>query len=368
MRRLATIQKILDLKPIPNADNILCATVQGWELVVKKDEFKIGDLCVYIEIDSIVPDKPEFEFLRDRKFRVKTIKLRKQISQGLALPLSILPQGKYKEDDDVTEILGVVKYDPEGDKERALLEQKINKSKNVFHKLFGQYNWYRKLIKRFTKRKANNFPSFISKTDETRIQNKPHLCEALKGKKLIATEKLDGQSATYYLKRNKIKILNKLLKKNQFEFGVCSRNIHLLHKNNSSYWTIAEQLHIEDILKGLIGNEDLIVLQGEILGEGIQGNKYEIKGYDFYAFNLKYGDKRLGSEEASNALNKYGIKFVPILDDNFYIKDTVSEMVEYSKGKSTLINKLREGLVIRTYEGDLSFKVINPEFLLKNNE
>ena len=115
MRRLATIQKILDLKPIPNADNILCATVQGWELVVKKDEFKIGDLCVYIEIDSIVPDKPEFEFLRDRKFRVKTIKLRKQISQGLALPLSILPQGKYKEDDDVTEILGVIKYDPEGD-------------------------------------------------------------------------------------------------------------------------------------------------------------------------------------------------------------------------------------------------------------
>jgi hypothetical protein len=358
MRQLATIQRIVGLNPIPNADNIVCATVQGWELVVKKDEFQVGDLCVYIEIDSITPDRPEFEFLRERKFRVRTIKLRKQISQGLALPLSILPKRKYKEGDDVTELLGIVKYDPEGEKERKLLEQKLNKSKNIFHKLFSQYKWYRNLIKRFTKRKANNFPSFISKTDEVRIQNKPNLCETLKGKRLVKTEKLDGQSATYFLKKNK---------RGKFEFGVCSRNIHLLHKNNSSYWTIAEQLHIEDILRKLIGDNDLIVLQGEIIGEGIQGNKYEIKGYDFYAYNLKYGNKRLGSEEASNILKTYNIKFVPILDNIFYIKDTVKEMVDDSKGKSVLVNKLKEGHVIRSYDGDLSFKVINPDFLLKND-
>lgn len=357
MRQLATIQRIVELTPIPNADNIICATVQGWELVVKKDEFKVGDLCVYIEIDSIVPDRPEFEFLRERKFRVRTIKLRKQISQGLALPISIVPKGKVKEGDDVTELLGIIKYDPEGEKERRLLEQKLNKSKNIFHKLFGQYKWYRNLIKKFTKKKANNFPVFISKTDEVRIQNKPQLCETLKGKRLVKTEKLDGQSATYYLKRNKRKL----------EFGVCSRNIHLIHKNNSSYWTIAEQLRIEDILKKLIGSDDLIVLQGEIIGEGIQGNKYEIKGYDFYAYNLKYGNNRLGSVQASGTLKDYDIKFVPILDNNFYIKDTVKEMVDDSKGKSILVNKLREGYVIRSYEGDLSFKVINPDFLLKND-
>ena len=359
MRQLATIQRIVELTPIPNADNIICATVQGWELVVKKDEFKVGDLCVYIEIDSIVPDRPEFEFLRERKFRVRTIKLRKQISQGLALPISIVPKGKVKEGDDVTELLGIIKYDPEGEKERRLLEQKLNKSKNIFHKLFMRYKWYRNLIKRFTKKKTDNFPNFISKTDEVRIQNKPRLCETLKGKRLVKTEKLDGQSATYFLKRNK---------KGKLEFGVCSRNIHLIHKDNSSYWTIAEQLHIEDILRKLIGDNDLIVLQGEIIGEGIQGNKYEVKGYDFYAYNLKYGNNRVGSVRALKILEDYNIRFVPILDDNFYIKDTVKEMVDDSKGKSILVNKLREGYVIRSYEGDTSFKVINPDFLLKNDD
>ena len=110
MRKLATIQKIVELNPIPKADAIECAKVLGWEIVVKKGEFKIGDSVVYIEIDSIVPDKPEFEFLRDRKFRVKTIKLRGQISQGICFPLNILPQGKYKEGDDVTDILKISKY------------------------------------------------------------------------------------------------------------------------------------------------------------------------------------------------------------------------------------------------------------------
>lgn len=123
MRKLASVQRIIDLRPIEKADAIEVAQVLGWECVVKKNEFKIGDMVVYIEVDSIVPDRSEFEFLRDRKFRVRTIKLRGQVSQGLVLPMSVLPQTKiYAEDEDVTNTLGIKKYDPQGDAERKLEE------------------------------------------------------------------------------------------------------------------------------------------------------------------------------------------------------------------------------------------------------
>ena len=124
MRRLATVRTITEIKPIEKADAIEVAIVDGWECVCKKNEFKVGEKVVYIEIDSIVPDRPEFEFLRDRKFRVKTIKLRGQVSQGLVLPLSILPQNKnYKVDDDVTDILGVIKYDPQAERVKKEMKQ-----------------------------------------------------------------------------------------------------------------------------------------------------------------------------------------------------------------------------------------------------
>ena len=136
MRKLASIQKVLEVNPIPKADAIEVIKVLGWEIVVKKGEFQVGDNVVYIEIDSIVPDKPEFEFLRDRKFRVRTIKLRGQVSQGICFPLNILPKGNYKEGDDVTEVIGIKKYDPQGDAERKLAEQKIETSNNNIHKFF----------------------------------------------------------------------------------------------------------------------------------------------------------------------------------------------------------------------------------------
>lgn len=131
MRHLATVRTITDIRPIPDADKIEVVQVDGWECVVAKaDGFKVGDKVVYIEIDSIVPERPEFEFLRDRKFRVRTIKLRKQVSQGLVLPLSILPSGKtYNINDDVTEILGIKKYDPQAEQEAKLLENNTYKTK-----------------------------------------------------------------------------------------------------------------------------------------------------------------------------------------------------------------------------------------------
>lgn len=362
-RKLASIQKIVAIKPIEKADAIEVAQVLGWECVVKKSEgFKVGDLVCYIEIDSIVPDKPEFEFLRDRKFRVRTIKLRGQVSQGLVLPLSILPKGNYKEDEDVTEILGIKKYDPQAEAEQKLIDKKMKNTNNKIHKFFSKYPWYRKL---FFKPKKSGFPSFIKKTDEDRIQLFPHICENEKDTIFSVTEKIDGQSGTYFLVKKPKKFL---FFGGGYEFGVCSRNLHLPKEDNSSYWTIARQYNIKKVLESLIGDEQFIVLQGEIIGTGIQGNKYKIDGYDFYAFNLIYPNDKVDSVSASITLGNYGIKFVPILDTEFKLKDTIAEMVNYAKGKSVLVDGLREGVVIRNYEKNISFKVINPEFLLKNDE
>ena len=361
-RVLASVQRVIGLAPIAGADRIECATVLGWQCVVlKKDDFQVGELAVYIEIDSKVPERPEFEFLRERKFRVRTIKLKKQISQGLLLPLSILPEGIYKEGNDVSDLLGVTKYDPEGDKERKLLEDKMAMSNNKVHKFLGRYPWYRKL---FFRPKKGGFPKFISKTDETRIQNIPHIVKYEKDTIFIETEKLDGQSGTYFLIKNprKIPFFGK-----KYIFGVCSRNLHLPKQNNSSYWTIARQYNIEKVLTSLIGDEKFVVLQGEILGEGIQENRYKVEGYDFYAFNLKYPNKKIDSVSASKLLSVLGIKFVPILSTDFKLKATVAEMVEHSTANSVLLPILREGVVIRNYDKDVSFKVVSPTFLLKNN-
>lgn len=362
MRKLASIQKVLDLRPIKGADRIEVAQIMGWECVVKKGEFKVGDTIVYIEVDSKVPEKECFEFLRDRKFRVRTIKLKKQISQGLVLGLDILPLGKYKEGDDVSDILGVVKFDPQAEKESRLAEEQFRNKNKVF-RYMCRYKWFRKL---FVKGKTSSFPSFISKTDETRIQNSPKILSTYKDLEFQVTEKIDGQSGTYALKRCVEKKMFGLIKKEVFEFIVCSRNLHLTVENNSSYWEIARKFKIKDALKNLIGEEDYIILQGEITGEGIQSNRYKVEGYDFHAFNLTYPNGKVENFEAMARLNQHGIKFVPILDCDFKLLDNVADMVEYSKGNSVITSEvIREGVVIRNYEKNVSFKVINPDWLLK---
>ena len=327
MRHLATIREIASLRPIAGADRIEVAQVDGWECVVQKGEFHTGEHIVYIEVDSIVPERPEFEFLRDRKFRVRTIKLRGQVSQGLVLPLSILPNGAPADlGADVTDVLGIKKYDPEAQQEAQLL----------------------------TKQPA--------KTDETRIQNLTTLfeMERNKGTKFSVTEKVDGQSATYYLRK---------VSKRKYEFGVCSRNIYLGTPDNSSYWTIAKKYNIENVLRQLIGDYETIVLQGEICGNQIQGNKYHISGYDLFAFNLIYPDHKCGTAEIKKLLEPYGIKTVPIVEEGKTLPETIAELVEYSKGKSVVRKEQkREGVVMRNVQSNISFKVINPDFLLAEKD
>lgn len=360
MRQLATIRTIASTRPIQGADRIEVAQVDGWECVVKKGEFEVGQHIVYVEVDSVMPERPEFEFLRDRKFRVRTIKLRGQVSQGLVLPLDILPAGNYKLGDDVTELLGVTKYDPQAQQEALLLTKQPKTPTNPVVKFLMRFKWYRRMFMK-PKRKGG-FPDWVVKTDETRIQNLTTLfdIERKKGTLFSVTEKVDGQSATYFLQK---------ISRRKYEFGVCSRNTRLGTPDNSSYWTIARKYDIENVLKKLIGEYQTIVLQGEICGDGIQGNKYHISGYDFFAFNLIYPDHKCTTAEIKETLAPFGIKSVPIVEEGKALPETIAELVEYSKGKSVVRKEQkREGVVMRNVQNNISFKVINPDFLLAEKD
>lgn len=361
MRKLASIKTISDLMPIEGKDRIVLAMIDGWSVIVKKDEFKIGDKCVYIEIDSVLPEKEDFEFLRKNNFRIKTMKMAGVISQGICFPLSILPaknKGEYEVDEDVTEVLGVKQYEKTMDKEPT--EVSDNQKKKYPHFLM-RMAWFRKLV--LPKKKANNFPSFISKTDETRIQNMPFI---LKDKRdWIVTEKVDGQSGTFCLVRHKSKVP---FIKDKFEYIVCSRNLRLTAKDNSSYWRVSDRYQIENALRNMIGDRDWIALQGECVAPNVQGNKYKVTEADLYVFNLIYPTGRMDSVTAKSICNQHGLNFVPILATDYVLPDSVNEVLDYAHGQSVLGDTLREGLVFRSKDGKQSFKAVDPLFLLKYDE
>lgn len=362
MRKLASVRQINAIREIEGADKIECAVVDGWECVVaKKDNFKVGDEVVYIEIDSIVPEIPEFEFLRERKFRIRTIKLRKQVSQGLIMPLSILPPGEYKLEDDVTEILGITKYDPQKAQELKMQSEMTRKTRNPIIKFLMKFAWFRRW---YIKPTTSGFPDWIVKTDEDRVQNMSRVFNVEKALEtpFVVTEKLDGCSVTMFLER---------VKGNKFDFGVCSRNLRLHNSENSTskvYWDIANQINAEGVLKTLIGNAKRIVLQGEIIGSKIQGNKYKVDAYDFYAFNLIVDGEKYTTQLTKKILEIHNIKTVPILAENFTLLEDIPAMVKYAKGDSVLHSTKREGIVVRNYDHNISFKVINPDFLLAERD
>jgi len=374
-RKLAHIEIIKNLRPIEGADRIEVAEVLGWECVIKKGEFKVGDLIVYVEVDSIMPEKPEFEFLRDRKFRVRTIKLRGQISQGLVLPLSVLPDKSLKLIDgyanigkDVTELLGITKYlSPSEREEISQTERKLANDKNKLKKFMMRYSWFRRLF--LSRKQKAGFPYWVSKTDEERIQNIPQVLEQFKDKEVYVTEKIDYQSVTFTGKiiPRANGILGKLLPK-KYQFIVCSRNLTTNDKN-SLYWKIAKKYNIEQILK----ENPTLTIQGEQGDTKVQGNKYGIKEPTMWVFNIIDHEKsyRYDFEDIKSFCAKYDLKCVPELRFNIKLSalgSTVQELVEFSKGKSVLADIPREGIVVRCIENGqklLSFKVINPDFLLR---
>jgi RNA ligase (TIGR02306 family) len=331
-RKLASIRKISDLSPIEGADKIELATIDGWKVVVAKDvNHKVGDLIVYCEVDSFLPIEPEFEFLRKTSykkmsdgregFRLKTIKLRGQISQGLILPISVFGDFGWTayEGIDVTEKLGIVKYEPP-----------------IPAQLSG-------MVK-------GNFPSFLKKTDEERVQNLAKEFESYRNEQFYVTEKLDGSSVTYYIKDE--------------VFGVCSRNLDLLEDENNSMWKFATETGLRDRMVKLGKN---IAIQGEIIGEGIQGNPYQRIGQTVKIFNGFDIDKYdyLSLEELLELVKTLEVKTVPILDLDFILPETIDELLLMAEGKSVLNLKAeREGLVIRSHDRKISFKSISNKFLL----
>jgi hypothetical protein len=377
-RKLASVQRIVSITPIEGADAIEKATVLGWEVVVaKKDNFKAGDLVCYCEVDSILPDKPEFEFLRERKFRIRTIKLKGQVSQGIVFPLSIIPGNSifpYKEGDDVTEKLGVRKHDPQAEFERKEAERLASIDKNRMSKFLKRYSWYRKLSFKLTslflKPAKVPFPSFIRKTDEDRIQLFPDYYEKWGHLLFTTTEKLDGQSATYFcIPNTKRGLFGK-----KWLFGVCSRNFQLVKPDNSSYWTLARELNIESkMIKHCEWLDMGLIIQGEAVGRGIQGNKYALDNVELFVFNISTyhkGKKEHFDQSRQSAMCiALGFKTVPLLAYEQPLLPTIPEMVNSAKGYSLLNTQtLREGIVVRNYENNISFKVINPNFLLKYQE
>jgi len=358
-RKLAHIEKIEWIKPIEGKDRIVLAGVLGWTVIVQKADYQVGQTCVFCEIDSVFPERPEFEFLRSKKFRIKTMKMAGVLSQGICFPLSVLPEGKYQIGDDVTELMGITQYEATMDIER---EEATATPKRKYPKFLMRWAWFRKLV--LPKKQAKGFPDFISKTDETRIQNAPFYLDM--DYEYVATEKVDGQSGTFCLQRVKRK---GLFKRETYEFMVCSRNLRLWNKDSSSYWKVAEKYDLKNVLHQLIGDHEWVAIQGECVAPNVQGNKYKVTEADLYVFNLVYPEGRVGSLEAKEIVEKQGLKFVPILEERVSIKGmTVAEVLEYATGRSKLYDTLREGIVFRTLDGKQSFKAVSPDFLIKHGE
>jgi RNA ligase (TIGR02306 family) len=353
MRKLASIQTVNAVEPIPNADAIEKIRVLGWWVVSKKGEHKLGDKLVYCEIDSLLPERPEFEFLRASSFkpaqtdgagaetipagfRIKTVKLRGQVSQGICFPLSILPPGgPTDEGADVTELLGVRKWEPP-----------------VPVGMGG--------------RVKGGFPGFLPKTDETRVQVLEPVLRRHKGKTFYLTEKLDGTSFTAFLR--------------QGEFGICSRNLWMDEADESNVLArVTKGLDLGEKLRAVrerLGHD--VAIQGEVIGPGIQKNKYGLKEVTLRVFSVLNVDAYRLVDHPTNiaVLAEMGLEPVPQLG-TIVLDHTVDELVALSEGTSVLNPQVqREGIVLRPlaeeYDEDvggrLSFKAINPKFLLKYDE
>lgn len=331
-RQLVTIQRIREVKTHPNADKLDLATVLGWQVVTKRDEFKVGDLCVFFEVDSILPELPVFEFMRNKHFRVRTVRFRKELSQGLAMPLSVISTivgstvagVEFKEGQDVTAALGVKKHEiaiPMGSEAKG------------------------------------NFPHYVPKTDEIRVQTiVPDIFNEMDQRSVFATVKVDGTSSTFVVHDN--------------ELHVCSRNLEVKDGENV-YWKMARKYNLANLPID-------IAVQGEICGPGIQKNRLGLTEPDLFIFsvydvvNRRYFDY----DEYVRFTEGLGLKRVPLITAGFTFDKsihTLEYLLEMAKGTYFGTNSDREGIVIRPMiesysnilKGRMSFKVLNNDYLEK---
>jgi RNA ligase (TIGR02306 family) len=343
-RKLATIRKIAAIEPIEGADAIEVAVVDGWKVVVKKGEFAVDSLALYLEIDSWVPtelapflskgkEPREFEGVKGE--RLRTVKLRGQISQGLLLPISLIEsmgpnndvgfscEVRIEEGFDMTEALGIIK-------------------------------WERPMNAQLAGMARGNFPTVVPKTDQERIQNLTRSFEQYQQDIWSITEKLDGSSCTFYLDDEDV-------------FHVCSRNLDLKEDEANSFWKVARKFNIEDIMRRNFMKG--MAIQGEMIGEGIQGNQYKVQ-LDFYVYDMYnvHTGQYILPVQLKAACEKLGLKHVPILSEIAEISSaTIQSLLQYAEGKSLLNGSNREGVVFKSNTvHDRSFKAISNSWLLKN--
>jgi RNA ligase (TIGR02306 family) len=335
MRKLASLQTVKHVRPIPGADNIETVGVLGWQCVVKKGEFREGDRCVYFEIDSLLPEEPRYEFLRRSsfkpdlgKFKLRTVRLRKQLSQGLALPVGLFPEaGGLPIGSDLTASLGVEQYEPP--------------------------------IPTFIAGDTRSFRWPIPKTDEIRVQqdDEHSFLTALTGKPYSITLKLDGTSCTF------------IIDPRDGEFHACGRNYSYKQNAEHAFWKVNDRYGIKAGLEALGGR---LALQGELVGPGIQGNRLGLKEVDYYVFTVvdTATAARLPLNEAQAVAAKLGVPFVPILERGDAFPYSQADLLEKAKGRyrdhfpGAKESQPREGIVVRSLCGKISFKAINNDFLL----
>lgn len=387
-RELVYVARIEEIRPIPNYDRVEHARIgAGWWVIVKKDEFQVGDLCVYFEVDSKVPATEPFMFLEPRHFKVKTLKMCKVISQGLIIhPSEFKFNRELVEGEFLTKELGVVYAEAEDNERKSKGPDKYAKMAqrhpNIFKKWWARWlmkrEWGRRIMFFFFGKKKDNaksFPNhlpFITKSDEERCENIPHLLE--NKTPWIKTVKIDGTSSLYLLERQK--------KKN--EYWVCSRNIRQLtpdqacYHSDNVYWSVDKKYAIRDFLEEMLRQHpewEYVAIQGETAGVGedggkIQGDPHKFGELRFFAYNFIDSQKgRWNSVEAKKLVQPYGIEWVPIVDENYILPDDFEEFKKSADGlcEAPGASGLREGYVYRNVANpNLSFKNVSNQYLLKN--
>lgn len=398
-RQLAYVVIINDITPIPGYDRVELAHVGGWTIVVGKGEFQKDDTAIYFEIDSKLPEvKPftDMEFLARKHYKVKTQKMCKSISQGLLMSAAqfgweskvirerpcIVDNSKgniYYVDDEsrfLTAALGVT-YAEAGDNQRkAASVDKYKKMAQRHGKLFSykpfrylmKKEWGKKLLFFFfgkAKDKKSSWPVWVQKTDEERVQNMPWI---LKDKEpWIVTEKIDGTSTTFTIKRKPF---------GKYNFFVCSRNVCFDKPNKNCFYEtnvyteMAEKYNIEEVLSKLLDaypDAEWITIQGETYGSGIQKRDYHKDCHSFRAFNLIMSNTgRWNTISMKQELEEnFKIPCVPIVDSSFILPDTMDEILAYAFGESVIDGDIREGVVLRSLDGQKSFKVVSNVYLEK---
>lgn len=393
-RELCYVVQINAIEPIVGSDNCEAAIVGGWRVMTRKGTFQAGDKAIYFEIDSKVPETETFAFLASKHYKVKTQKYTfggkgLMISQGLLMSFADFDWdiNKYEVGDFLTETLGVKYSVVEDNKRKASVDKykrmaqrhpKLFKNSKIIQWLYKRI-WGKKLLFLFLgnkrDKKASFWPDWVVKTDEERVQNLPQLFPP-DNTEWFVTEKIDGTSTTFTMKK---------IKRNKYEFYVCSRNVcfdkpeketKLFYETNV-YTEMALKYNIEEVLKNILNTHNefvFVTIQGETYGKSIQQRDYHMNNTDFKAFNLIFGYKngtvkRLNPREMTEILtNTYNIPCVPILDEHFKLPESIDEMIAYADGASVIDGDYREGVVLRTSDGINSFKAVSNTYLLKKGE